>query len=338
MSKFSRRHTLKEIEELIEEAINNREDCTKYKEWLMNLDKVLISEYKENAPRVLNDMREYTIYFEEQIYSKWKLAFDHLEMMCTIAQGLGEMHAKEFENENAEEIKMTMDALARIFPMAIQVTKEILYLLKGGFLDGALARWRSLYEFCVTGMYIAKHGDKTAELYLLSFHFSAKRAADEINRLADRSNLQRFTEKEMQGLEDRWASAEKKIGREILSSSCEWPKITENHKTFSDIEKDVKMDHWRPRYKLASIRIHANYKPFGTFLSVSDYKNLDKFIGLSSGGYAELFSMTSISLYQLTTIYLSQTPNIDRSIHTDVIRKLNDEMQEIVVPDTPVSS
>nr|WP_159075159.1 DUF5677 domain-containing protein [Celeribacter baekdonensis] len=101
--------------------------------------------------------------FEERTFSRWKPAFDHLDMLWHVAQELGELHGKDVQRRNDEDNNATMAALARIFSKALLVVQEIIYLLKGGFPDGALTRWRSLHELSVTAMYIAKHGEDTAK-------------------------------------------------------------------------------------------------------------------------------------------------------------------------------
>ncbi|MFC7164719.1 DUF5677 domain-containing protein [Halospeciosus flavus] len=43
---------------------------------------------------------------------------------------------------------------------------EIHHLLKGGFADGAFARWRSLHELSITTTFIKQAGSDTAERFL----------------------------------------------------------------------------------------------------------------------------------------------------------------------------
>lgn len=55
--------------------------------------------------------------------------------------------------------------LSRIQARACQQFLEILHLLKGGFADGAFARWRSLYELSVVAKFIKENGESVAKAY-----------------------------------------------------------------------------------------------------------------------------------------------------------------------------
>ncbi len=60
----------------------------------------------------------------------------------------------------------TAIALNRIVARANETVGEIVVLVKSGYADGALARWRSLHEISVIAIFLAKHSDRCAEMYL----------------------------------------------------------------------------------------------------------------------------------------------------------------------------
>lgn len=60
----------------------------------------------------------------------------------------------------------TAFALNRLFSRAYEIVGEILVLIRSGYADGALARWRSLHEVCVIAIFLSKRTDKCAEMYL----------------------------------------------------------------------------------------------------------------------------------------------------------------------------
>src|SRR5690606_25692448 len=122
---------------------------------------------------------------------------------------------KEVQAEGGEDNDEVMAALAHLFPRALLVTQEIICLMRGGYPDGALARWRSLHEITVTAMYIAKVGKDAAIAYLLSFHFSARRAAYQMNQRTEREKIERFSGEELAGFVRRCAEADIVLGRMI---------------------------------------------------------------------------------------------------------------------------
>lgn len=300
----------------------SREDCKNGR----------IASYKENAAENLAIIREDIKGFEERNFSRWKPAFDHLEMLWHVAQELGELQGRDVQQRNDEDNNATMAALAHVFPKSLLVVQEIICLLKGGFPDGALTRWRSLHELSVTAMYIAKHGDSAASQYLLSFHFSARRAAHQMNKYSDRSGLGGFTAEEIQEFDERCAMAERVLGREIdKDKNGEWPKITVSHPTFAHVEESVGMDHWRSWYKWASSYTHANHRPADKSLGLAETTVPINLVGASNSGFVDPFQLTALSLAQLVETYLSHSINLDRIVHIDVFHDLANEMANIAL-------
>lgn len=291
-----------------------------------------IESYKENAAENLSAIRDEIKGFEERNFSRWKPAFDHLEMIWHIAQELGEAHGREVKERNGKDNNAVMAALAHIFPKSLSVVQEIICLLKGGFPDGAISRWRSLHEFSVTAMYVTKNGEKAALEYLLSLHFSARRAARQMNEHAERAELSKFTAAEMRDFDARCVEAESILGRVIeKDKDGEWPKITIHHPTFASVEKSVNMEHWRPWYKWASSYIHANHRPVQDSLGLTETSISINLVGASNSGFVDPFQLTALTLAQLVETFLKHSINLDRIIHIEVFHDLANQMVEIAL-------
>src|SRR5690606_25657396 len=58
------------------------------------------------------------------------------------------------------------EAMTHLHAKALLVTSEIICLLKGGFADGALTRWRTLYETKVVATLLRQEGQELALKYL----------------------------------------------------------------------------------------------------------------------------------------------------------------------------
>ncbi|MCV6598543.1 MAG: DUF5677 domain-containing protein [Mangrovicoccus sp.] len=297
-----------------------------------------IESHKALTAEYITDFEEQAAGFVERVYARWKPSFDCLEMMFSVARELGELHGKAFLEESRGQNDAVMLALANIFPRALLVTREIICLLRGGFPDGALARWRSLHELTVTAMYIAKHGECAAISYFQSFHFAARRAARQMNEHSVRAQVPKFSEDEMKEFDTRCEEAERILGRRIEKDSLgEWPKIT-GLNSFAAIEKDVDMDHWRPRYKWASGHTHAHFKPMAKLLGMAEAGHDAHLVGSSNSGFVDPFSMTAISLSQITGTYLLHGTNADRIIHTSVMQNIAREMGEIALDNERATS
>ncbi|MDP8250855.1 DUF5677 domain-containing protein [Pseudochrobactrum saccharolyticum] len=291
-----------------------------------------LSDIEDRFPKILSDNRRDCAAFEARNFQRWKPSFNHLETMCLLAREFGEMHGKSFKKNNPEASDNVMAALAQIFPRALLVSEEIICLLKGGFPDGALARWRSLHELAITAKYISKHGEEIATLYLLSFHFLARNSARQMNEHSERANIDPISDEELKFLDERCEQAEAIIGRNIgTGPNSEWPAINKKHSTFKKIEENVEMDHWRPRYKWATTYTHANYRPMEGLLGSTGRTEDGYLVGQSSLGYTDPFQMTAITLMQITATYLMHGVNVDRLVMIRVMKDLSDQMSIISI-------
>lgn len=298
-----------------------REDCKKSS----------IESYKAQSSDTLTGIRDDARQFEERNLAKWKPAFDHLEMMWHVAQELGEAHGHDVRGNKLSCNNAVMAALAHLYPKALLVVQEIICLLKGGFPDGALSRWRSLHELSVTSIFISKRGETAATEYLLSFHFSARRAAHQVNKYSERSGLRSFSEEEMREFDARCNLAERILGREVGKDRLgEWPKISGKN-SFADVEEDIEMDHWRPWYKWASTYTHSNHRPADKLLGLADSKQSVNLVGASNSGFIDPFQLTALTLSQLVETYLGHAMNLDRMIHIEVFQELAGEMAGIAM-------
>lgn len=291
-----------------------------------------IESYREAAAENLAKIRSDKSSFQTKNFARWKPAFDHIEMIWEISRELGENHGKDIQYRDDEDNNTVMAALGNIFPKSLLIVQEIICLLKGGFPDGALTRWRSLHELSVTAKYIAIQGEEAAEQYLLSFHFSARRAAIQMNKHSERSKLQGFSAEELLGFDARCAEAERILGRQIKKDrDGEWPKITEIHRTFADVEESVGMNHWRPWYKWASNNIHGNYRPPDKSLGLVEAEGLAHLVGASNSGFVDPLQLTALTLAELVETYLKHSINLDRIVHIEVFHELANEMGAIAI-------
>lgn len=303
----------------------------------VDLKKSSIDDYKKVNSELLKTYREENKNYEERILKRWQPALDHIEMLWHLASELGQNHGldvKEEDNENNNEV---MAALANIFPKALLIVREIIILLEKGYPDGALSRWRSLHELSISAMYISQNGRLVATQYMLSYYFSSYRAALQVNEYAEKSGIRKYSAEELTELDSRCSKAEEILGKKInRNKDCEWPNIT-GKTNFSEMEKAVNMQHWRPYYKWASYYTHSSHRPNDTLLATSDAELQAHLIGPSNSGFVDPFQLTALTLSQLVSTYLGHAVNMDRIIHMEVFHEMANEMAAIAMECSEVS-
>lgn len=313
----------KELEEIYRKVIENTH---------AELVSDTIRTLKKNARKMLKERRRIDNGFERRNYSRWKNSIDHFEMLIVVASELGEANARELHQWSKDEESHVFSAITQLHAKAILVSNEVLCLLLGGFPDGALARWRTLHELNVIAAYIEKHGDIIAKNYLASFYFNARRAANQLNEYSDRANLERFTQEELRDFDQVCDEVSKEIGRNI-KSEFDWANLEKSKRklTLFDLEKDVGMDHWRPRYRWASQHNHGGHRPYDKMLGLKESEQEVALIGKSNSGFVDPLQMASMSLAHITSTHLLIKPNLDRVVMSEIIVQLGNELGTIAI-------
>jgi hypothetical protein len=287
----------------------------------------LLKVLKRNAPEMLNSEREHTRGFEERNYARWKEPLDLLTTLWVCAQEISEGHSSKGPRSSDP---LVFDTLAYLQPRALLVASEIQSLLRSGYADAALARWRTLHEIVVTMMFLAKHGQQAALSYRMSLAFADARAAYQYNKYAGRAKLTPISANELAELQAEVNSAKSILGRS-LKSDWDWAQcvISKDRITFAEIEADIEMDHWRPRYKWACRHIHSSFSAPNSLLGQSEAAQHIHQVGPSNSGLVDPIQMTAISLVQATvTFILYDSPNLE----TLVLSRALDQMAEEIGP------
>jgi hypothetical protein len=180
------------------------------------------------------------------------------------------------------------EALTYLHARSLLVTREVMCLMHGGFADGAMSRWRTLHELATTASFLQKHGAEVAHRYLASHFFNSYRAAKQLEIYAERANLERFTAHEIDDMKRRCDAIASQFGEEMWNDYGWAASVLHVPKpTFAMIEKDVGLDHWRPRYKWASQHTHGPHRAAHALLGVVESEQQVLLIGPSNSGMVD---------------------------------------------------
>ena len=177
--------------------------------------------------------------------------------------------------------------LGELYGRACQQYLEIIHLVKGGFADGAYARWRSLFELSVISEFIRKHDEKVAKAYY------------------DAS----FTDDGRYG----WAK----------DAPCFSGWKNPDKIRFEDIKKQCKMatNAWDNQYKLANKIVHPT--PQGTFDRLGLPSGPREFtpVGHSDYGLAPPAINAAVSLSMIADNYFRFAVSGDSIVYIQVLIK-----------------
>ena len=262
--------------------------------------------------------------FEKRLGRRWKSPVELLSMLLTIAREFGDQTNARLRG--AGESLHLVEVLTRLHARSCQVTSEIITLLRSGFGDGAIARWRTLHEIAVTALFLTEHGEDVAERYLLHEKVESHHAAAQYEKYYQRLGCEPLDPQEINELRASCADLIRRYGREF-SEPYGWAAgyVSNQKPTFAAIEQEVGIDHLRPYYKMASHNVHANPKGVLFKLGLLDQSAM-LLAGPSNTGLADAGQNAAISLTQVSVALGQLEPTLDTIVVLKILERLSDEV------------
>jgi hypothetical protein len=256
---------------------------------------LMVSDEAENV----NQLNEANEAFIERNYSRWKSGFQKLQTLNQVSLEAGMEFQKQFLQYPAYVTDPLLGVLMRQHVNACRITGEIIWLLKGGYADGALARWRTLFEISVTCQVIRKCGCDAAIDYIKHGRIKAVEGMQEYQKTAKAMNLEPYADDELDaaiqlkeklsGSDDSYSWARKHIGSGRLEKLREYAGLGK----------------WSHNYKLASRNVHADFSEMRSLCAMPEAKQDLLLAGPSNSGLVEPAHMTAITLSQITAAFLT---------------------------------
>ncbi|MBY9068236.1 DUF5677 domain-containing protein [Hyphomonas sp. WL0036] len=284
-----------------------------------------------DSARMLRKKRRQDRQFEKRNGDRWSNGFERIEVVWCIAADVGSNFNETYRPEAMRTNDSAFEALTRLHGRGLLVAREAIHLMKGGYAEGALSRWRTLHEILIVAMFIGKHGNIIAERYLLSAHFRSLEAALQLNKFASRANLDPFSNEDLVRFEDTCATIAKRYGDEMYAEFG-WakpallPRSDKWKPRFEDVEASLELDHWRPRYKWASQHTHAGNRHSHASLGMAEASGDVILVGPSNSGMTDPLQMVAGHIGSLTTTLILTRRTAESLILANVLKFLSDEV------------
>jgi hypothetical protein len=248
----------------------------------------------ESAPPMLGERRKQQAGFESRNLRRWRKAFDLLETIWVCCEEMGSAFNGHNRPQAVQEQDHVFEAMTYLHAKALLVTSEIICLLRGGFADGALTRWRTLYENNVIATLIRQEGQELALRYVAH------------------SRVQAWLREEMK-LRHGWAS---KL-------------VCKKKPTFKDIAAKCGQEAEGGVYEYASQHIHCNHRMFDELLATCESERNVLLVGPSNSGMVWPLTATAISMVEATFLLLLHKPNLDRLALLDSVWRMAKRMNKL---------
>lgn len=199
----------------------------------------------------------------QRVEQAWGSAFRGLDQLLSVCEEFGMIFAHRLASARGD-LPLTLRVLIALFHRGVQVGEETFLLLRGGFAAGAEGRWRTLHELAVVAAFIVKHGESTAERYILHNEVHVERSMRLEQQHHRALRMEPYPKEAMDDARRTVKELSKRFGR-VFETDYGWAaadlgirKDDTRGPTFADLERRLGASHFRPLYSSASHNIHAS--------------------------------------------------------------------------------
>ena len=179
-------------------------------------------------------------YNREMIAKEYETEFTIIEGYIDFSLELGHMLDSLIPQKEKPFLQF---ALLRIHERSVKVFREAKILLENGSGSGAMARWRTLFEFSVVANYLIKYPD-LAEKYVMHLYVDDYKYARRLVRYKDRLNLYDYNMDAFPQIEAKYTEMKSKYNWDG-KNNYEWAKNEDvKDPNLFTIAEAVNMEHF----------------------------------------------------------------------------------------------
>jgi hypothetical protein len=283
--------------------------------------KIVYKSLQNAAPAMLHRRRIDAEAFAKRNSRRWRKPFDLIETIWVCCEEVGSAYNHATRPSAIKEHDYTFEALTYLHAKSLLVGSEVICLLKGGFADGALARWRTQFELNAVASLLSKEGSDLSIRYLAH------------SRVQSWLEEQRSGEPEHEGTHSIREAAEHALstfGEELKRRNGWACSITgQRNPTFDRIATIAGQGEELELYRYASLHNHSNHRNFDDLIGMSEAQEQILLVGSSNSGMVMPLVMTAITLVETTAFLLLSKPNLDRLVLVTTLWRMAGKMNKM---------
>ncbi|TSJ44227.1 hypothetical protein FO440_08645 [Mucilaginibacter corticis] len=247
----------------------------------------IVLETYENSKfaKALNEEFELTTELEIEFHE----AFNLLRVFIDLNRSAGNLILRRFEFEEDSDKKYKVMFAFRFVAMLLKRAESIFSLLKNGFSDDALGRWRTMHELSAVLLTLIKSEIKTVKMYYDYLPIDKCREIKIFQENCPKLNLRPFNENAVKYWENWKNASTSKYGKDFEKPYGWAIKILpEVHKrNLRGLEEIAGISAMRSFYMYAGQSIHAGADSFETYVNHINRKDFFKMSKPTSYGISE---------------------------------------------------
>lgn len=314
-----------EIDELSEDFLEKVASFTE--EAIESCFEVALADVREQTTAAVSHRQVELDGFHHRLQQGWAKPLQLFALQLGLSIQFGADLNQWTQSQRSKGGCSLIECMLRLHARACQIAGEVEALLRAGFADGALSRWRTLHEVTVIAMFLNDHGEDVSQRYLDHLVVDSLKLARRLEAAHNVLGHRPGDPREMQALKDRVASMKLKYGDDF-GEEYGWAASALNKKkpNFADIEDAVSLKKYRPYYKLASDTIHAG--PTGAFrkLGLTAETQHGLLAGPSHYGLEEAGRLTTHTLSLINVAACMVAASVDAVVWARVITKISSDV------------
>lgn len=267
---------------------------------------VLLDELARQHDTAIQEERANRTRMNASIRQSWGHALDFLDFFILVNQH-ARRHIETMADINEKGENYQFDALMRLHVRALRVSREVASLLRAGFANGAIARWRTLHEIAAVANIVAEEGEEAGERFL-KFKTAKDlfRVQTNYHEYLDELGFGEIEEETVEELKKKTEELTDEFGDDFDDVNGWAVKFVDSdgRVTVTDLIKEGGLENYLPFYALACDAIHAGAKGtlFHLGLHEADIGGENEILlaGRSDIGFTDPAQLTAIMLYETT--------------------------------------
>jgi Family of unknown function (DUF5677) len=301
------------------------------------LVKIVVKELHRTKAGLLQHLAADRVTMTEQLEDNWGIAFAAYETAAYAAYEFGgTLHDRRAAADETQPIdpaadpdEIVLDALSLLHGRACTVAQEVLWLLRGGYADGAAARQRTLHELAVVLTLITEHTQHDLAARYLDYAIIEQHEDMRLFQIhAAALGQTPLTQEETNSIEGQYQDALQRRGTNFKRSN-QWAAPLfpgDRDITFGKLEIKAGLGHLRPYYRHSNHAVHAGPRAAVLNLYVSDRRWAIGAGARANVDIAEIAHASLISLHQCTVSLLldrdTDNANLDFLIQARALQQL----------------
>nr|WP_321359738.1 DUF5677 domain-containing protein [uncultured Hyphomonas sp.] len=264
--------------------------------------------------------------FSERLIYRWRKGLVPLNIILEISREYGATRLDEETSNDNSTLTPKADLIFGLHMRACQVAAEIITLLEAGYADGAMARWRTLFEISVIATIIFSQDNEIARKYVDHNQIDIKKAASRYMETLEHSGGDAIPEEELAQIEEEYQRLLKIHGKNFRNEYG-WASnvVGKDNPNLTDLIVFAQSQANLSHYKMASFNVHAGARAL--FFRQTDMVSHSGLLsGASNAGLEEPGASTASTLCHITSFLMPEGESpMDDIVFLETLVRLRDK-------------